>query len=86
MSFHHVLARGNLDISNNPLPVFPQSNDPRDSLRKNTIKPRKDFSAFKKPIINTPDPNVRAINMFQVGMIQSVMSAANNCSSCGGAK
>lgn len=72
-----------LDISNNPLPIFPTSEDPRDSLRKNIIKPKKNFNAFKKPIV---EEATRSLNMFQIGMIENVTKSAQNCSSCGGAK
>jgi len=75
-----------LDISNNPLPIFPTSEDPRDSLRKNIIKPKKNFNAFKKPIVAEEPEATRSLNMFQIGMIENVTKSAQNCSSCGGAK
>lgn len=76
-----------LDISNNPLPVFPTSTDPRDSLRKNILKPKKNFNAFKKPIVvEEQQESTRSLNMFQIGMIENVAAPAQNCSSCGGAK
>ena len=89
MFFQYNRARDqiNLDISNNPLPNFPTSTDPRDSLRKNIIKPKRTFSAFKQPIVQLPDDSsTRALTIFQRGMLENVTIPAQNCSSCGGAK
>jgi hypothetical protein len=72
-----------LDVSN-VLSVNSNTNtDPRDSLKQHTIKPTKDFSAFKKP--GTVLTN-RSVNIFQTGIIENVSGPVNNCSSCGGAK
>lgn len=89
MVFQYNRARDqiNLDISNNPLPDFPTSTDPRDSLRKNIIKPKRNFVAFKKPIEQaTDDSSTRELTIFQRGMLENVTGPAQNCSSCGGAK
>jgi len=74
-----------LDITNT-LNMIPNSvNDPRDSLRKNTIKSRKSFTAFAKPIPPSEVSSSRSMNFFG-NMIENVNGAAKNCSSCGGAK
>jgi len=89
MFFQYNRARDqiNLDISNNPLPNFPTQTDPRDSLRKNIIKPGRNLNAFKQPIVQlTDDLSSRSLSIFQRGMIENVTTPAQNCSSCGGAK
>ena len=89
MFFQYNRARGqiNLDMSNNPLQNFPTQTDPRDSLRRNIIKPSRNFNSFKQPIIQlTDDLSTRSVTIFQKGMIENVTAPAKNCSSCGGAK
>lgn len=89
MIFQYNRARSqiNLDISNNPLPNFPRQTDPADSLRKNIIKPNRNFSAFQKPIVQSnDDSSAKSLTIFQRGMIENVTGPAQNCSSCGGAK
>lgn len=85
--FQRAREQTTLDISNNPLSNFPSSDDPRDSLRKNIIKPRRNFNAFKSPSTQSEnDSSTRSLNMFQTGIIENVNGPAQNCSSCGGAK
>jgi hypothetical protein len=96
MTFQHNKSRGepNLYINDKPLPQYPSSSDPRDTLKKNIIKPTRDFSTFRKPIVtiitttNNSDiiNNERPKNVFMRGMIEKVSGPINNCSSCGGAK
>lgn len=72
-----------LDLVNRPLIIIPTNTDPRDSLKQNTIKPKKNFNTFNKG----PTPiTTRSITMFHTGMIENVRGQNNNCSSCGGAK
>jgi hypothetical protein len=82
MAFQFYSARNQttLDISLN---TFPTSTDPRDTLKRHIIKPKKDFSAFKTPTLST---ETRSLTIFQTGMLENVNSANKNCSSCGGAK
>ena len=78
-----------LDTSDRPVPIYPNVfTDPRDTLKKNTIKNNKDFSIFRNPVINKPENNseMRSPNIFTRGMIEKVSGPPNNCSSCGGAK
>ena len=85
MVFQNKLSRTSaaLDLVNRSPIIIPTNTDPRDSLKQNTIKPKKNFSAFAKgPIPITS----RSINMFQTGMIENVSGPVKNCSSCGGAK
>jgi len=84
--FQYSRARDqiNLDISNNLLTNYPTFTDPRDSLRKNIIKPKRNFDAFKEPIVSSA--STRSMSMFQRGIIENVTGPTDNCSSCGGAK
>ena len=85
--FQRAREQTTLDISNNPLSNFPSSDDPRDSLRKNIIKPRRNFNAFKNPLTQSEnDSSTRSLNMFQNGIIKNVNKITENCSSCGSAK
>jgi hypothetical protein len=92
MTFQHNKSRGepNLYINDKPLPQYPSITDPRDTLKKNIIKPSKDFSTFRTPTITTNIPDVaiqeRSVNIFKRGMIEKVSGPIKNCSSCGGAK
>lgn len=60
--------------------------DPRNTLKQNIIKPKKDFSVFRKPPVTEQVATTRSLNMFQTGMIANVSGPINSCSSCGGAK
>lgn len=72
-----------LDLVNRPPFIIPASTDPRDSLKKNILKPKKDFSNYNK----LPPPIIAgSVNMFQRGIIENVSGGNKNCSSCGGAK
>jgi hypothetical protein len=85
MVFQNSFSRNStaLDLANRPPIIIPRNNDPRDTLKKNIIKPKKDFSNYDKP----PSTIIsRSINMFQTGMIENVSGPIKNCSSCGGAK
>lgn len=85
MVFQNKLSRTSaaLDLVNRSPIIIPTDTDPRDSLKKNIMKPKKNFSTFVKgPIPITS----RSINMFQTGIIENVSGPNNNCSSCGGAK
>jgi len=96
MTFQHNKSRDEpkLYINDKPLPQYPSNNDPRETLKKNIIKPTKDFSTFRKPtvtIITTTNNSTiindeRSMNIFSRGMIEKVSGPINNCSSCGGAK
>lgn len=72
-----------LDLVNRPPIIIPTTTDPKDSLKQNTIKPRKDFSAFKKGPTPITSDN---INIFQRSIIENVSGPIKSCSSCGGAK
>ena len=91
MAFQYNKSRNqtNLDMNDRSILVYPEVfTDPRDTLKQNTIKPKKDFSIFRKPTTNISNINNqdRSINIFTRGMIEKVNGPANNCSSCGGAK
>jgi len=91
MAFQYNKSRNqtNLDMNDRSILVYPEVfTDPRDTLKQNTIKPKKDFSIFRKPTLNNFDINnkERSINIFTRGMIEKINGPANNCSSCGGAK
>ena len=60
--------------------------DPRSTLKQNIIKPKKDFSKFRKAPVTEPAQTTRSLNIFQTGMIANVSGPINSCSSCGGAK
>ena len=86
MVFQHNLSRTQiaLDITNKPLIPIPTSTNPSDTLKRNIIKPDKDFSTFKTG--PTPIVSTRSVNMFQMSMMENINSGSKNCSSCGGAK
>lgn len=85
MVFQNKFSRTSnaLDIVNRSPNIIQTNTDPRDSLKKNIIKPKKDFSTFKKGPTPIASDN---INMFQRSMIENVNGPNKNCSSCGGAK
>lgn len=85
MVFQNKLSRTSnaLDLVNRSPNIIQTNTDPRDSLKKNIIKPPKKFSTFQKG----PTPiTSRSINMFHAGIIENVSGPIKNCSSCGGAK
>jgi hypothetical protein len=85
MVFQNKLSRTStaLDLVNRSPIIIPTNMDPRDSLKKNIIKPKKNFSDFAKGPTPIASDN---INMFQRSMIENVNGPNKNCSSCGGAK
>lgn len=85
MVFQNSFSRNStaLDLANRPPIILPTNRDPINSLKKNIIKPQKDFTKYDKQPSTTIS---RSINMFQTGMIQNVNGPIKNCSSCGGAK
>ena len=85
MVFQNKLSRTSaaLDLVNRSPIIISTDADPRDSLKKNIIKPKKNFTAFAKGPSSITTDN---INMFQRSMIENVNGPKKNCSSCGGAK